>query len=70
MKHPFSATFGGALVALLLVGCASSGASASYPTADRFEEIHKPLSNGRTVTCLAAASGVGYAISCDWINAK
>ena len=70
MKYPFSAIIGASVVALILVGCGSSGAHAGFLLEDSFNEIHKPLSDGRTVTCLAAASGTGYAINCDWDHAK
>lgn len=56
----------------LLVACipAPQGASANYTNEDYFFEIHKPLSDGRTVQCLGQASGNGYALSCDWANAR
>jgi hypothetical protein len=71
VKYPFSAAFGAGLVALILVGCGSaSGAGASDFDSDNFNEMHKHLSDGRTVTCLDSLNGYGNSVSCDWEHAK
>lgn len=58
-----------ALIALTLTGCDVIGeASTEEVFLDgRYEEVHKTLTDGRTVVCVGRSNG---GLSCDWDNAR
>jgi hypothetical protein len=59
----------GVVLACALYGC-SAPAGADLRDIDKFAQQTRVLNDGRSVECLVLTSGYGYAITCDWDNAK
>lgn len=54
-----------ALIALTLTGCTGADEPRAVSPAG-YEEVHKTLTDGRTVVCVGYSAG---GVSCDWDNA-